>query len=260
MSDTNMTPNFDPVDFTVRNQSLDMLKLLVTESVHISSFAAELAVQSSWVPGMDHFEYINPLYIPSTKLRALREEGAILAIKSKSLGKLQQCVTEKLHVTRRTVHEACSSGWATGLNHLLSIDSSHADAALLIGGWTRHDNTEVLQVAISFGGDPNYEQDTPRQFALEQAAIKGRSPNVSFLLLNGARVDKHHMKDPFRRTVLYSVVENAKEHDQVVHSGYLQIISLLVQAGASTDQVTVKGMSVLNSRRRKIAAALRGEY
>lgn len=260
VSDTNMTPNFDPVDFTVRNQSLDMLKLLVTESAHISSFAAELAVHSSWVPGMDHFEYINPLYIPSTKLRALREEGAILAIKSKSLGKLQQCVTEKLHVTRRTVHEACSYGWATGLNHLLSIDSSHADAALLIGGWTRRDNTEVLQVAISFGGDPNYEQDTPRQFALEQAAIKRCSPNVSFLLQNGARVDKHHMKDPFRRTVLYSVVENAKEHDQVVHSGYLQIISLLVQAGASTDQVTVKGMSVLNSRRRKIAAALRGEY
>lgn len=260
VSDTHMTPNFDPVGFAVKNESFEMLKLLVTESAHISSFAAELAIQSSWVPGIDHFESINPSYLPSTKLQTLWEEAAILAIKSQSLGKLQQCITEKVHVTRRTVHEACSVGWATGLKHLLSIDRSHADAAILIGGWTRHDNTEVLQVALSFGGDPNYEQDAPRQFPLEEAAKKGRSPNVSFLLLNGARVDKYHMKDPSMRTALYSAVENAKEHGDLVWSGHLQAISRLVQAGASKSLVTVKGMSVLNPRRRKIAAALRGEY
>lgn len=118
----------------------------------------------------------------------------------------------------------------------------------------------VLQVALSFGGDPNYEQHTPRQFPLEQAAKKGYSPNVSFLLLNGARVDKYHMKDPSRRTALYSAVEITKELGRFGHSGYLQVISRLVQAGASTDQVTVKGVSVLNPRRRKITAALRGEY
>ncbi|KUM55617.1 hypothetical protein ACN42_g11631 [Penicillium freii] len=260
VSDTHMSPNFDPVHFAVKNESLEMLKLLVTESVHISSVTAELAIQSSWVPGMDHFESINPSYIPSTRLQTLWEEAAILAIKLQLLGKLQRCVTEKAHVTRRTVHEACSVGWATGLNHLLSIDSSHADAALLIGCGTKNRNTEVLQVALSFGGDPNYEQHTPRQFPLEQAAKKGYSPNVSFLLLNGARVDKYHMKDPSRRTALYSAVEITKELGRFGHSGYLQVISRLVQAGASTDQVTVKGVSVLNPRRRKITAALRGEY
>lgn len=262
VSDTNMTANFDPVNFAITNESLEMLKLLVTESVHISPFAAELAIKSSWVPGIDHFESINPSYIPSSKLQTLWANAAILAIKSQSLGKLQHCVTEKAHVTRATVHEACSVGWATGLKHLLSIDPSHADAALFIGGWTRHDNTEVLKVALSFGGDPNYEQHTPPHFTLEQAAERGRSPNVSFLLLNGARVNKYHTKDAFRRTALYSAVENAKLEDgyDLSRSGYLQVISLLVQAGASKDGVTFKGISVLSSRRRKLASALRGEY
>lgn len=261
VSDTYMTPNFDPVDFAVENESLEMLKLLVTESVHISPSAAELAIQSSWMPGIDHFESINPSYIPSTKLQMLWEEAAILAINSQSLGKLQQCVTEKVHVTRRAVHKACSDGWATGLKHLLSIDNSHADAALLIGGWTRHNNTEVLQVAISFGGDPNYEQDTPRQFPLGEAAKGGHLPNVSFLLVNGARVDKYHMKDPLMRTALESAVENAKEGGGPYQPLYLlQVISRLVQAGASKSRVTVTGMSVFNPRRRRIAAALRGEY
>lgn len=260
VSDTNMTPNFDPVHFAVRNESLKMLKLLVTESVHISSYAAELAILSLWMPGIKHFESLNPAYLRSSRFETLCQRAAILAIKSQSSEKLQWCFKMRAHVTRRIVHEACSVGWATGLRRLLSIDPSHAHVAVFLGSWTRYDNTEVLQVALSFGGSPNYEQDTPRQFPLAEAAINGCLPNVDFLLLNGARVDKYHMDDPFRRTALYFAVENAKKHGDLVQSGYLQVISSLVEADASTSGVTLKGMSVLNSRRRKIAAALRGEY
>ncbi|KAK4861170.1 hypothetical protein LT330_004086 [Penicillium expansum] len=246
VSDTDMTPNFDPVDFAVRNKSVEMLKLLVTESVHISPFAAELAIKSSWVPGINHFKSINPSYIPSTKLQTLWQNATISAIKSKSLEKLQCYVTEEAHVTRATVHEVCSVGWATGLKHLLSIDRSHADVALLIGGGTSCDNRELLQVALSFGGDPNYEENTPPHFALEQAAKHGDSLNVSFLVRNGARVDKYHTKDPDRRTALYWTAKNVKEC-LYVPSRNFEAISLLVNAGASTDRVTITDLSVFQN-------------
>ncbi|KAE8315869.1 ankyrin repeat-containing domain protein [Aspergillus transmontanensis] len=251
------TENTDPVCFAIRDKSLEMLKLLVTEEAHISDFAASLVIKSGWIPGINHFRSINLSYIHSTKFKGAWRSAAISAIGNKSLAQLEFLVTEKSHVSPNIIRQACYDNWARGLKHLLSIDPSLANTVLIELPRRGGLGVDILQVALDSGGDPNYEGEH-LYFPLERAVEKGGLAEVRFLLTKGARVDKYHTKDKERRTALYWAVEKAK--NTYLLEGSLMVISLLVKEGASTDRVKVGGMGVLSPRRRKILSALRGEW